>query len=73
MHFRKNDSQGNYCNSSLQTRSLGSWISAYLSQVYSIFNFPFGPLADYNSYVQGNCTYYETAGIMRRVPGSEKK
>ena len=34
----------NYCNCSLQTTSLGSWISPYLSQVYSIFDFPSGPL-----------------------------
>ena len=44
MYFRKNDTHGNYLNCSLQTRSLGSWISAYLSQVYSIFDFPLGPL-----------------------------
>ena len=44
MYFRKNESHRNYCNCSLQTRSLGSWISAYLSQVYSIFDFPPGPL-----------------------------
>ena len=42
--FWKNKSHRNYCNSSLQTRSLGSWISAYLSQVYSIFDFSTGPL-----------------------------
>ena len=44
MYFRNNKSHRNYCNCSLQTRSLGSWISVYSSQVYSIFDFPPGPL-----------------------------
>ena len=49
-----------YCNCSLQTRSLGSWISAYLSQVYSIFGFPSGPLLSVRSIlnisaVETNC------------------
>ena len=44
MYFRKNESHRNYCNCSLQTRSLGSWVSAYLSEVYSIFDFSSGPL-----------------------------
>ena len=30
IYFRKNESPRNYYNCSLQTRSLGSWISAYL-------------------------------------------
>ena len=44
MYFQKNESQRNYCNCSLQTGSPGSWILAYLSQVYFIFDFPSGPL-----------------------------
>ena len=44
IYFRKKERHRSYCNFSLQTRSLGFWISAYLSQVHSIFDFPSGLL-----------------------------